>query len=176
MGNSVLIWITGNGQQNSNELAFLYLGNVIITAVSTTADTEVSYAPRILSSLALLSCPDRLKYILSFRAPPHPPPTLPILAPPSNELTTTPPPQFLKRTADPQLARALGYDPADTSQSTQGYRAAAGSVAGGDIITIWGDKFVEESRCPAAVATSTGSSYGSMRLTQSLTGQATTCK
>ena len=42
MGNSISIWLTGNNQQNSNELAYLYLGIVGIAGVQSTPDTEVS--------------------------------------------------------------------------------------------------------------------------------------
>ena len=86
-------------------------------------------------------------------------------------------PQLLKRWADPQLARALGFGPSSgPAQWAQDYRAAAGSVAGGDVVTLSGDKFVEESRCPVSVATATGPAYGSMRLTQNLAASPTTCK
>jgi hypothetical protein len=41
MGNSLTIWLTGNSQQISNQLAYLYLGIVTLGDISKTPDTEV---------------------------------------------------------------------------------------------------------------------------------------
>ena len=50
MGASVNIWITGNNQQVSNQLAFLYLDSVTLAGVSITPNTQVTKCPEMSSS------------------------------------------------------------------------------------------------------------------------------
>jgi hypothetical protein len=41
MASAVVIWLTGNQQQKSNEISYLYLGTAAVYSISSTQETEV---------------------------------------------------------------------------------------------------------------------------------------